>query len=48
MFQAHSGTRGLGNIETSVQGADGQKGFNKDCHGKNAKHTILKVIYMNN
>lgn len=26
-----------------IKGADGEKGRKKDCHGKSADHTIIKV-----
>lgn len=30
-------------MSSVITGEDGEKGYSKDCHGKNASHTIVKV-----
>lgn len=42
-IQANPGIRGLGHINPLVQASDGQKGYSKDCHGRNANHTVIQV-----
>lgn len=43
IFEANNGIRGLNHINPIVQAASGQKGFSKDCHGRNANHTVVQV-----
>lgn len=43
MFQSTKDVTDLVHIPTIAKGVDGEKGSNKDCHGKNANHNIIKV-----
>lgn len=43
IFQAFPGVRDLQSVGSVVRGEDGENGQNKDCHGKCADHTIVKV-----
>ncbi|CAE1273700.1 obgE [Acanthosepion pharaonis] len=43
IFEASRNVKSLGHLKSIIRGADGNNGRNKNCHGKNAKHTIVKV-----
>ena len=43
VFQATFDVKDFTHITSILKGEDGEKGANKDCHGKNAKHNIVKV-----
>lgn len=43
VFQACTNVSDFAHLTAIVTGIGGQKGMNKDCHGKNAEHKILKV-----
>lgn len=43
MFEASNNVSNLAHINSKIQGDEGQNGTNKNCHGKSAKHTIVKV-----
>ncbi|KAK7575465.1 hypothetical protein V9T40_011751 [Parthenolecanium corni] len=43
IFKADSTIRGLENVKTVVEAVNGEKGYNKDCNGRNAPHTIIPV-----
>ncbi|XP_005188660.1 mitochondrial ribosome-associated GTPase 2 [Musca domestica] len=43
IFEASSNVSNLYHISNKIYGDEGQKGTDKNCHGKNAKHTIVKV-----
>lgn len=43
IFKATIDTRDLINVPTVIRAPDGEKGGNKDCHGKNAEHCIINV-----
>ena len=36
--------KSLGHLKSIIQGANGNNGQNKNCHGKNAKHLMIKVL----
>ncbi|XP_037959826.1 mitochondrial ribosome-associated GTPase 2 [Teleopsis dalmanni] len=43
IFQASIDVRNLNHISSSIRASEGESGRSKDCHGKNAQHTIVKV-----
>ncbi|CAB3258061.1 unnamed protein product [Arctia plantaginis] len=43
IFQADHSTKSLNNCKSVVQAKHGEKGYNKDCNGKNAQHVIVYV-----
>ncbi|KAJ4427936.1 hypothetical protein ANN_23946 [Periplaneta americana] len=43
VLQASSNVRDLNHVTSVLKGEDGEKGYNKDCHGKSADHTIIQV-----
>lgn len=43
VFHATSNVRDLIHVTSILKGEDGEKGSPKDCHGKNASHTVVKV-----
>ncbi|XP_058452620.1 mitochondrial ribosome-associated GTPase 2 [Malaya genurostris] len=43
VFQASTDVRDLNHVTTLLTAEFGDKGRNKDCHGKNASHTVVKV-----
>ncbi|RZC32834.1 mitochondrial ribosome-associated GTPase 2, partial [Asbolus verrucosus] len=43
IFKATSDTKDLVNVLTVIKAEDGEKGRNKDCHGKNAEHCVIHV-----
>ncbi|XP_046676947.1 mitochondrial ribosome-associated GTPase 2 isoform X2 [Homalodisca vitripennis] len=43
IFLASRNVASLNHITPELKGLSGEKGYNKDCHGKNASHTIVEV-----
>uniref|UniRef100_A0A1Q3FWK5 Putative gtp-binding protein odn superfamily n=1 Tax=Culex tarsalis TaxID=7177 RepID=A0A1Q3FWK5_CULTA len=43
VLQASSDVRDLNHVTTQLSADPGDNGRNKDCHGKNAGHTVVKV-----
>ncbi|CAH1389048.1 unnamed protein product [Nezara viridula] len=43
LIEASTCTNSLNHLNPILKGENGEKGFNKDCNGKNAQHTIVKV-----
>ncbi|KAK9872314.1 hypothetical protein WA026_017122 [Henosepilachna vigintioctopunctata] len=43
IFKASHDVKDLSHVLSIVKGSNGQNGQNKDCHGKNADHLIIKV-----
>ncbi|XP_055640114.1 mitochondrial ribosome-associated GTPase 2 [Toxorhynchites rutilus septentrionalis] len=43
VFQACSDVKDLNHVTTLLGADNGDNGRNKDCHGKNANHTVIKV-----
>lgn len=43
VFEASFDVNNFGHVKSIVKAEDGEKGGNKDCHGKNANHHIVKV-----
>lgn len=43
IFRALTNVKDLSLVASVVQADAGEKGFNKDCHGKNAEHKIIDV-----
>ncbi|XP_063918320.1 mitochondrial ribosome-associated GTPase 2 isoform X2 [Zophobas morio] len=43
IFKACVATKDLINVPAVIRAKDGEKGTNKDCHGKNADHCIIDV-----
>ncbi|XP_076657496.1 mitochondrial ribosome-associated GTPase 2 isoform X2 [Halictus rubicundus] len=43
IFQAQENIKDLSHIETVLMAEHGENGHNKDCFGKNAKHTTVQV-----
>ncbi|XP_013116974.2 mitochondrial ribosome-associated GTPase 2 isoform X1 [Stomoxys calcitrans] len=43
MFEASSNISNLYHISNNIRGDEGQSGTSQNCHGKNAKHTVVKV-----
>nr|SVE75913.1 EOG090X0ACU [Daphnia hispanica] len=42
-FKATSNKTSLEHISSVLKAEDGEKGFNRDCHGKNAEHLVIEV-----
>lgn len=42
-LQASSNINSLEHVSSIIKGVDGEKGYNKDCNGKSAQHTIVPV-----
>lgn len=42
-FQASKNVANLNHVPPVLKAEAGEKGYNKDCHGKNADHTIIEV-----
>ncbi|KAK2587583.1 hypothetical protein KPH14_003711 [Odynerus spinipes] len=43
IFQVSTNVKDLKHVDSILQGENGERGFNKDNYGKNAKHTIIPV-----
>lgn len=43
MLQASKDVNDFTHMTSIITGENGEKGYSKDCHGKNASHTIVKV-----
>ncbi|XP_076172363.1 mitochondrial ribosome-associated GTPase 2-like [Ptiloglossa arizonensis] len=43
IFEVSSNVKDLSQVTSILQAKNGEKGYNKDCFGKNAKHTIVQV-----
>lgn len=43
VLQASYDVNNFGHVTSILKANDGEKGGNKDCHGKNAQHSIVKV-----
>ncbi|XP_067006920.1 mitochondrial ribosome-associated GTPase 2 isoform X3 [Anabrus simplex] len=43
IFQASNTINNLNHLSAIVQADSGEKGYNKDCSGRNAQHTVVKV-----
>lgn len=43
ILQASYDVNNFGHVTSILKANDGEKGGNKDCHGKNAQHRIVKV-----
>lgn len=43
VFQASSDVKDFSQVTSVLKAEDGEKGHNKDCHGKNANHTTIKI-----
>lgn len=43
IFQAKTNVKDLRNVSSVIRAEDGEKGYIKDCFGKNAEHTVVKV-----
>ena len=43
VLQATQDVKDLNHITSLLRADDGEKGATKDCHGKNANHTVVKV-----
>lgn len=43
IFEASTDIKDLSKVSTVINANDGEKGANKDCHGKSAPHEIIKV-----
>nr|CAG4644164.1 EOG090X0ACU [Lepidurus arcticus] len=43
LFRATTNTTSLDRVSRVIEGEDGEKGSNRDCHGKNADHSIINV-----
>lgn len=43
IFQACTNTSDFKHLTSIITGMDGEKGMNKDCHGKNADNKVIKV-----
>ncbi|XP_011300403.1 mitochondrial ribosome-associated GTPase 2 isoform X1 [Fopius arisanus] len=43
IFQVSRDVTSLNHLKTVTEAEPGEKGYNKDCHGKNAQHTVIKV-----
>ncbi|XP_018322307.1 mitochondrial ribosome-associated GTPase 2 isoform X2 [Agrilus planipennis] len=43
ILQACTSVKDLKNVDSVVKAEQGEKGSNRDCHGKNADHTLIKV-----
>nr|CAG4637221.1 EOG090X0ACU [Ceriodaphnia reticulata]SVE73093.1 EOG090X0ACU [Ceriodaphnia reticulata] len=42
-FKATSNKTSLEHISSLLKGDDGEKGINRDCHGRNAEHLVIEV-----
>ncbi|CAK1554329.1 unnamed protein product [Leptosia nina] len=43
IFQATHSKKSLNHCKSVIAAKDGERGFNKDCHGKNAQHVVIEV-----
>jgi GTPase len=43
VLRATNDIRDLNQVSAIMKGEPGEKGYPRDCHGKNANHTIVKV-----
>lgn len=43
IFEASKDVKNLNHVSTSISGEDGECGKPKECNGKNANHTVIKV-----
>ncbi|KAL3280532.1 hypothetical protein HHI36_003764 [Cryptolaemus montrouzieri] len=43
IFKATHDVKDLRHVSSIIKGADGERGQNKDCHGKNAQHSFVNV-----
>ncbi|KAH8297923.1 hypothetical protein KR018_000700 [Drosophila ironensis] len=43
VFQASNDVRNFNHVDSVLKGEEGERGSAKDCHGKNAKHAVIKV-----
>lgn len=43
VLQATKNKTSLEHIPSLIQANDGEKGFNRDCHGQNAEHLVVEV-----
>ncbi|KAF6199844.1 hypothetical protein GE061_006142 [Apolygus lucorum] len=43
VIQASSNVRDLNQLDTVIKADEGERGYNKDCHGKSASHKIITV-----
>ncbi|XP_014275286.1 GTPase Obg isoform X3 [Halyomorpha halys] len=43
LIEASTSINSLNHLNSIMKGENGEKGSNKDCNGKNAQHTIVKV-----
>ncbi|XP_015118360.1 mitochondrial ribosome-associated GTPase 2 isoform X1 [Diachasma alloeum] len=43
IFQVSRDVTSLNHLKPVIDAEEGEKGYNKDCHGKNAQHTVVKV-----
>lgn len=43
IFQAKTNIKDLRQVSSVIRAEDGEKGYTKDCFGKNAEHTVVKV-----
>ncbi|CAH0602311.1 unnamed protein product [Chrysodeixis includens] len=43
IFQASQSSKSLNHCKTVIQAQHGERGFNKDCNGKNAQHVVVPV-----
>jgi len=42
-MQAKTNVKDLRHIDSVIKAENGEKGYNKDCFGKNAEHNVVKV-----
>ncbi|XP_011689769.1 PREDICTED: mitochondrial ribosome-associated GTPase 2 isoform X1 [Wasmannia auropunctata] len=43
IFETTKNVKDLGQIDSVITAENGEKGYSKDCFGKNAEHTVVKV-----
>lgn len=43
IFKASTDVKDLNYVDTILKAEHGERGYNKDCNGKNAQHEIVKV-----
>lgn len=43
VFQASNDVKDFNHVTSVLKADDGERGANKDCHGKNANHAIVKI-----
>jgi len=43
VFQASNDVRNFNHVGSILKAEEGERGSSKDCHGKNAKHSVIKV-----